>query len=370
MPTYQEVGKVFLQKGCKLLTTEDEFNGMKGQRNKKYKYIASCGHNHIVFFNVFKSRGTGIKCPACVCKDNGETMKEKTKDDKIFKLRTEKNCIDYFVKEVEEFFTVVKAFDGCKADIILKPKLEEEDLWLGIQVKSCESFNGSYGFHVDNQYPDCMMLLICWEDKRMWGIPFEDIKDNVKVSIGKGVSKYSKYEINKDDIWMYIFDMYNEIDKFPFEVLDTPVSEFQQLEKEYRKFRESKIDFLQFVYNDMEGMVYDFKVIDKKVQEKVGGLTKGSYRFTLHKNNGIVDGKRCFANYEEGDNDIYWLNCRDKKTFYVIPQNILIRYGYVGNNATTRHFNIKAKDNDEWYNEYKFDYDNVDKDRLTNLFTP
>jgi hypothetical protein len=45
----------------------------KQQTTKAYKinYIASCGHQHIVFYNVFKSRGTGIICPNCKNKTIG-----------------------------------------------------------------------------------------------------------------------------------------------------------------------------------------------------------------------------------------------------------------------------------------------------------
>ena len=371
MPTFDEVRQVFANNGCRLLTTQDEFNAQVGTtKNKKYKYVASCGHQHIVFYNVFKSRGTGIKCPACVCKENAEVMKDKIKDDKIIKLKTEKKCIDYFVKEVEEFFTVVKAFDGCKVDIILKPKMEEEDLWLGIQVKTCESYNGSYGFHVDNQYPDCLMLLICWEDKRMWGIPFEDISNNVKISIGKGASKYSKYEIEKDDIWMYMFNMYNEIDKFPFDILDKPIALNHQKEQLYCKHREECIPFVKFVKNGMEGLVYDFKIGDKKVQEKVGTYHKGGVMFTLSKNNGKVDGKKVFTRYEVGDNDIYWLHVPDKKTFYVIPEQVMIEHDFVGPKNNSRNImHFKTHDVDAWQNEYKFDYEGVDKDRLLSLIS-
>ena len=84
----------------------------------------------------------------------------------------------------------------------------------------------------------------------------------------------------------------------------------------------------------MEGLVYDFMIGSKKVQEKVGTITHNndnSYSFTLTKYDCRVDGKCKNKCYEEGDNDLYWLNCKNTLNFYVIPENILIEKGLLGN---------------------------------------
>lgn len=65
---YDNVIEEFNKRNCKLLTTNIEYNEIiknKKSNNYKLNYIASCGHNHNVFFNVFKSRNTGIICPKC-----------------------------------------------------------------------------------------------------------------------------------------------------------------------------------------------------------------------------------------------------------------------------------------------------------------
>ena len=56
--------------------------------------------------------------------------------------------------------------------------------------------------------------------------------------------------------------------KFCFDILDTPTSNSHKQEQEFRKIRESKINFIQFKNNDIEGMVYDFMIGNKKIQEK------------------------------------------------------------------------------------------------------
>jgi hypothetical protein len=54
---------------------------------------------------------------------------------------------------------------GCLADLTVKPKSQPNDAWLQIQVKTSAA---SYGFHSSKKYIDCLMLCICWEDKKMW----------------------------------------------------------------------------------------------------------------------------------------------------------------------------------------------------------
>lgn len=79
------------------------------------------------------------------------------------------------------------------------------------------------------------------------------------------------------------------------------------------------------------------------------------------------------AIYHIGDNDFYWLNCEDKKLFFVIPEGALIERGIIGNETTTyqRQFKIKMQNplhkNSQWLTPYMFDYENVDKARLLAL---
>jgi hypothetical protein len=54
---YENVVEEFNKRNCKLLTTKEEHNEiLKLFKKTMYKlnYIASCGHNHIVFYNVSK----------------------------------------------------------------------------------------------------------------------------------------------------------------------------------------------------------------------------------------------------------------------------------------------------------------------------
>jgi hypothetical protein len=221
-------------------------------------------------------------------------------------------------------------------------------------------------------YDDYLVLCVCEEDKRMWLFPYEDLNGITKIHVGIK-SKYNDYEItnNLEKINHY----YKITKKFTYEELDKPLCIYTEREKEFYRYRESKIDFLDFTYNDMEGMVYDFKIGDKTVQEKVGCFdkVKNANIFSLFKNNGMLNGKRCQINYEIGDNDYYWLNSYDKQLFYVIPEQILIDKDYVGYKGKKQlRINQKETKYNDWIQPYKFNYNSFglfEKNRLLRILT-
>jgi hypothetical protein len=369
---YQIIQKTFEQNECTLLTTEEEYK-LLNVKKPKYKYIAQCGHQHIICYSSYKCRHSGIICPSCMTIKNGKIAKEKVKNDKLLYFKQELDCINYFKKLVSEEYTVIKAFDGCKADIIVKPKHILENKWLGIQVKTCLNINKYYAFSLSgNDYTNNMILCICLEDKKMWGFLQENLQKGLtKLSIGLIKSKYDKYELNIQNLFETLNKNYEQMSN-EFDIINLPTNIYQQREQEYYKYRESKIDFLTFIYNNMEGQVFDFKIGNLKIQEKVGGLLKdrnNTYLFCLCKNNGKTEDKQHNqVQYNKGDNDFYWLNCSDKKYFYVIPENELIQHGYINNEKKKILFKTNPISiNNLWYNEYLFDYNNIDKERLKSL---
>jgi hypothetical protein len=203
----------------------------------------------------------------------------------------------------------------------------------------------------------------------MWLIPYEEVKGLKTIGIAQK-SKYNKYEVSQENLIEKLNNYYLTINKFEFKILDTPISVTQQQEQKYREIRESTIDFIEFVNNEMEGLVYDFMIGSKKVQEKVGSIihnNANSYMFNLAKYDCRIDGKCKNKCYDEGDNDLYWLNCKNGK-FYVIPEEALLENGHIGKDCRKEKLYVSPTNgNTEWCNEYLFDYNNVDKERLLNL---
>jgi hypothetical protein len=377
---YENIIEEFNKRQCKLLTTKEQHNEIiKSSKKQNYKlnYIASCGHIHNVFYNVFKSRNTGIVCPSCKTKTIGEYKKEKIKNNEMSKthnIEQEYTFITNICKYLNNSFEIIKAFDGCLADIIFKPNNITNDNWVGIQVKTTGNRHLTYSFHVNNNYKNCLILLYCCEDECMWLIPENVLENRTKLSIGYNKSKYNTYKVCKDDIINKLNELYNNTSKFSFDKLNTPINIYQQREQIFRKYREEKIDFIKYEYGGMEGTVYDFKIGNFKIQEKVTKKCDKTnrYRFDICKNNGHINGKKNQIQYDIGDNDFYWLNCDDKKTFFVIPEDILVKRCIIGNN-NKQTFWLSVRVNDilhkksSWLQPYMFDYENIDKNRLLDI---
>jgi len=107
---YENIVNEFNKRSCQLLTTKEQHNEIINNSKKcnyKLRYIASCGHNHIVFFNVFKSRNTGVICPACKNKEFGKNIKNKIENNeqsKICNIEQEYKFIKSFQELVKNTF--------------------------------------------------------------------------------------------------------------------------------------------------------------------------------------------------------------------------------------------------------------------------
>ena len=372
IPTYEDVVKKFLDKKCLVTMDKEEFILNYKNNNCKIKYNALCGHENNVSYKNFTTLQQGINCPKCVNKNTGLKLKELRSGENKSNLLQEFNCITYIKQLIGDHFMTIKSFDGCKADIVIQKFNIVEDLWLGIQVKTTnkKTEKNQYYFRLNTgKYDDCLLFCVCDEDKKMWLIPYEEVKCLKTIGIAQK-SKYNKYEVNKETLIEKLNYYYTLTNKFEFKILDTPTSKSQQQEQEYRNIRETKIDFIKFTNNSMEGLVYDFMIGSKKVQEKVGSViheNNNSYMFSLSKYDCRIDGKCKNKCYQEGDNNFYWLNCKNGN-FYVIPEDALIENGYIGKDCKKEKLYVSpTNQNTEWCNEYLFDYNNVDKEKLLNL---
>lgn len=377
---YENIVEEFNKRNCKLLTSKEAYEYTKNTFKNSFKlnYIASCGHNHNVFYNVFKSRNTGIICPSCKTNELGQKKKELIKNKQISKISNTEQEFN-FINELKALicndFFVIKAFDGCNVDVIFKPKNILNDEWVGIQVKTTNKIRLTYSFHINNTYKNCLILLCCIEDNNMWLFPENIIGEQKKISIGVNKSKYNIYKV--ENIVERLNQLYLNTTKFNFELLNTPNNIYQQREQTFRKYREEKIPFLNFIYDEMEATVYDFKIDNFKFQEKITSINKINNLciFQLCKNNGKIICKRNQVQYEINDNQFYWLNCDNKKTFFVVPEEILIDKGYVGNKKNNTKFKITIQDHlhfkSRWLEPYMFNYETIQEEenkiRLLNI---
>ena len=105
IPTFQTVTKAFLDKGCVLNMTEEEFNTIYDNNKSKINYIASCGHNNSVCWKNFISLNQGINCPLCVNNNTGVKLKElRSGENNNSSIEQEFKCIQYFIQIIKYLF--------------------------------------------------------------------------------------------------------------------------------------------------------------------------------------------------------------------------------------------------------------------------
>jgi hypothetical protein len=362
--TYESVSQIFKQYNCNLLYSKEEFNEIYKNGKCELKYIASCGHNNTTKFRYFDGK-SGVICPNCVYKNRSISLKEKQSGcNKIINNKTETCAINYLMSCLENTFDIIKTFDSCKSDIIVKPKSSNSNLWLGIQIKSTASYNNKcYYFNIKQKYSEQIIICISNTDKKLWGFQYtdlENIKSVLQIPISNN-SKYNKFEITNNIIEFFL-NKYKECNYLLFEqnILLHQLSKTTLIEYNYRNLRKDKIKFINFIENENQGEVFDFKIGNKKIQEKVGSFNETGkyYYFSLSKCNGKRNKK---IPYEIADNDLYWFHCKDSSMFYIIPESILIHYGYIGKKMSIM---ISCEnENKKWINNFKFDYDNLENDK-------
>jgi hypothetical protein len=366
---------LFKQKKCELLCSRQEYELNYLNSNTKLKYIASCGHKHEIQLRIFKTKTNNYICPNCVYKDRSIKLKERQSGvNKIINNKTETESLNYLISIIEPYFNVIRSFDSCKADLIVKPKNNISNLWLGIQLKSTSFYNDKrkcYYFNIKNNYSELIIICISNNNKKIWGFEYNEISHikSVLQICDNSTSKYTPFEIT-NNIYNYILNKYNNANLlFDKNYLLNQLSKTTIVEYNYRILRQTKIDFITFINNENEGEVFDFKVGNKKIQEKVGSYVGNVnnkvynyYNFNLSKSNGKNNKK---IPYQKGDNDLYWFNCKDSFIFYVIPEYVLIDYGFIDKKNSIQISNENK--NKKWLNEFKFDYNNLDKDKLCKI---
>jgi hypothetical protein len=376
--SYKYIFNSFKNYNCKLLHNEDEFNNIYKNAETKLEIIASCGHNYCVSYNTF-TRKKNIICHNCRYAKLSENNILACSQNKNNKFHLETDAIKFLESLICNYFEIKRTFEGCKADIAIKPKNISEDKWLGIQIKSTfnkiiKKNNIGYNFSICKEYENMITCCIALEDKKLWIFENDDIKHIKSGLTIRNNSKYNKFETSKENLINILSYKYVNLQMFTFNELDTPLANKVKLEYEYRKLRELKLNFIDFINNKHQCEVFDFKIGNKKIQEKVSSVKNYktlSYSFNLHKSCGIKNknGKRTRQNYKLGDCDIYWLHCKDTTKFYVIPEIVLSEKGYVGNidNKPKTLTISKTHKLTFWTNDYLFDYDNLEKDKLCKI---
>jgi hypothetical protein len=382
MDNYLKVIKIVEDTKCTLLTTFEEFEEKrKTVLQQLYLYvrinfIGICGHNSSAVFTNFKSRKTGIRCKECVAKATKETLKSRPKETCA---KYETDSLNLFEKYLSPFYEVKRTKEGCKADLIIRPKDSKEDLWIPLQAKATQQIcHKMYSFKGTNKdYTGMLIICGCIADDKIWIIPYNDLTTKSKINISIR-SKYNKYLVEDKTKINEVIEKYETI-KDCCDIFMTPMGEYQQREQEYVKKRELYVDFLNYVYPELHNTSTDFMVNGKKVkvQEKVMGQLKSENKHIAHFscNNGKDEYKtKLYRSYRLRENAYYWLHSSCDDRFWIIPEIALYEKGIISDENKTIKRKVMKFKNDKtpvWLKPYEYNYkeiSDVQKAKIIEMF--
>jgi hypothetical protein len=365
--TFEYIYQSFKDKNCELYLTKDDYENIKKPMAEKLSYQASCGHDNTVTLTNFIHKGSGLICKQCVYKNLADSVKNRVLNGNEIELLGYTDICEI----CKEDFDIERTNEGCKADVIIKPKYIEEDKWMMIQLKITQkAVHNLYSFHINNsEYTDCIIMCYCIQDKLFWILDNNIVKSIKKINIGlTDRSEYYKYQISDNAILLdFLHNKYTTMTTFTKDYAKLPIAPNQLLEHKYRLFREKSFPYLNFEYPLLQASKTDFFINDYKIQEKVAPKknTNTSIGFM---STCAVRNKSKRRYYKKGNNDYYWYWLKDNlEDFYIFPENVLDKYLYSDDNQKpTQAICINDKN---WTIDYKYNLNDPDiKEKILKLF--
>lgn len=384
---YEDICKYFEDNKCKFLTTKEEYENIIDLQLTNFKYEVPCCNKIIEStYTNFRHKKNKDKCYKCNMNINNikeKLSKNNSNRDNEFNvphlLYQEYRGYLYIKELLEKDFIIKKNINYAKSDFIIKPKNKDNDEWIKVQLKTTSYIKKyQYIFALLNKnYDDHLLILLSIEDKNMWFFNGDISKNINKLHINKNSInyKYKNNEINKENIIYQTNNYYNTLKKFSEEESNEIINNNVKREYEFYKKREDMTLNVKLEYPEIEGTIYDLKINNYKVQDKIYGIVdKTNYRIYIqHTSN------RKYIPYNKGDNHFYWLWLDKSDYFFIIPENILIEQHIIKtpnddiNKKYDSYIYIKPSENDKikyWYNNYKYDLkDKQLSTKLNELFT-
>lgn len=336
--TYEDLQKIFSDRGCKLLTTKEE---IKITNDFICDYLNACCKKNakISLHNFLNNKLTGIQCLSCKCK---ERMNTPNNDIGVSNtIYIEYLGFNYIKQLLEKDFNIIKINTYSKADFLIKPKNIDKDEYIMIQLKTTSTIEkNSYNFRINyNDYKGILIIAVCIDDKKIWFVDPSTIKTATRLYINKDNKDNL---INNENIIEKLLIEYNKYTKVPSNYFDTNNdNKYKIREHEMYKLREQILPNLVYEYPDIECTVWDLKINGLKIQDKVSkNKSNTSYSFSIskckNKNRKTIFNNKTFnpvnykcMPYELGDNDFYWLWLYNTDYFYVIPERVLFNNEYI-----------------------------------------
>lgn len=381
--SYETIKNAYETNNCVLVTTLEEYTELRNNNSLKkiqFKIISSCGHptNDSLYYS-FIEQNTGKLCRKCTDENTSKLLRDNSKIDGFnSSMIKQKIGIDIISDLCKNEFEIKKTRDGCKSNLLLRPIIlsntssENENnnvnKWLQIKLKTkhTESLSDQSnsktktGFRINIIYPNVITIMLYTDINKIWLFEPEQLELKTYYAMDKEKNKYSNFLIENNLLVLKLKELFDKnIYNDTFDSANEPISSTVKLEYLYVLKRRNTINFIEFIENDVTSLVYNFKIGELKVQEKVfSPQKKVIYATTVCKNHG----RRVKGPYEEGDNDIYWFNVNDGQyDFYVVPEYEMIRIECVSTKDTIGSSYFGIKNNSSWLSDYKFNYNTINE---------
>lgn len=368
MIIYENLITELQKQNCILLNSKEEFDIIqKNDPNCKVDIQSSCGHKHHCFPYHLKNRSFEL-CKKCRNTNTSGIMKEFNNNSKCKQI--EQTGYLHVYNYLSPFFEIKKTNEGCKADFIIRLKKSVKNEWIPIQLKvTTKICYNMYSFkYLNKKYENYFIICYCLEEDKLWLMSYNfvsHLKGNLNIS---KKSKYNKFLVSKDTIYEHILKYISYIKYVKYEECMIPQSQQQIQEYEYINIREEHLPFLHFVKPELENSKVDFYINNFKFQEKNSYKHRKHDIICLAVHNGTENKKRKWRTYKKGEINFYWFNIRPTFIFYVIPEEILFQHNFISDTDEIQNkTRLTIDNNQDWLEPYKFDYKNVDKNKLFHI---
>lgn len=166
--TYQKILECIEKKECILLTTKNEFMHLNMNTLSKIKIIGKCEHQYqTTYWDFINSKGL---CKNCLNVHRSITRKNFYTENKNYAEQIELNGNELFINFLDSYFNI-ESILNCNADMLIKPKNIQKNLWLPIQLKATlkKDPRHCYKFSIkDRNYKNTILICICINEKKFW----------------------------------------------------------------------------------------------------------------------------------------------------------------------------------------------------------
>jgi hypothetical protein len=203
---YASLVQLFSDHGCILLTTAQEYDENKMNKQSKYKYVAMCGHENEVYGTNFMN-GSGRNCKECA----KVIVNQKTRD--RIQINGNKHKT---IAEITKIFTDLLDGEGT---IKWKPTADQGALndvliqigdgkSVRVLVRYCNSTSDKYRYVV-NEYTDDYILVCLTNSDKLWIMQKSDLQGvkYLSISLGSG-STYDTYKYSTNEIINQLQELY------------------------------------------------------------------------------------------------------------------------------------------------------------------